>query len=421
MATLWRNRSFTVLFTAQVISLAGSGVTTVALALLVRQLAGSAAAATVLGEALTLRILAFLLFSQPAGILADRINRKALLIGSDLARFALMAAFPFITQVWQVYVAVFVVNALTAFFTPAYEASLPEVVGEEHYVKALAYSRVAIDVEAVGGPVLAGLLVAAIGLRWVFWFDALTYVASAILVSCIRIPSGQPQASALKLGDLLQEVTHGTRVLLREPAIRQALLMSLAEATAGACAIVITVVYVQDVLLKSTMAFTLVMAGVGLGSSLAAMLLSRRTARLERQTKDQAQLHGIRHRWSSRTIFIGGWLAALSLLPGILQPPLLIFGLLWILNGAGQALIAIPGSTLVAEHTSPTERGRAFAAHFALTHLCWLITYPATGYLASRVGPGRAFTLCGAACLGIMLCAALLGRGTQQAHTHDRH
>ena len=218
---LWQNRSFSTLFAAQAISLAGSGVTTIALALLVRELAGPSVAAAVLGQALMLRILAFLLFSQPAGVLADRVNRKFLLIASDVARFALMATFPFITSVWQVYLAVFSVNALTAFFTPTFEATLPEIAGEQHYVKALAYSRVAIDIETVAGPVLAGLLVTMMGLRRVFWFDALTYLVSAALVASVRIPRGQRAVGPLRLASFVQEVSHGTRVLLREPSIRR--------------------------------------------------------------------------------------------------------------------------------------------------------------------------------------------------------
>ena len=105
--SLLRNPEFLRLFAAQAVSLAGSGITTVALALLVHDIAGPLAAAAILGQALTLRILAFLLFSQPAGILADRINRKYLLVAADLARFVLMAAFPFIDSIWQIYLAVF--------------------------------------------------------------------------------------------------------------------------------------------------------------------------------------------------------------------------------------------------------------------------------------------------------------------------
>src|SRR6266508_2531083 len=186
--TLWRNRNFRLLFGAQIISLLGSGVTTVGLALFAYQLTGGASATAVIGNALTLRILAFLLFSQPAGVIADRVSRKKTLIAADLVRFALLALFPFITAVWQIYVLIFLINAVTAFFTPTFESSIPEIVGDEQYVQALSYSRVAADVEAVAAPVLAGLLVAFLGLRWVFWFDAFTYLVSASLVAVTVMP-----------------------------------------------------------------------------------------------------------------------------------------------------------------------------------------------------------------------------------------
>src|SRR5881392_4049143 len=101
--TLWRNQNFRLLFSAQIVSLLGSGVTSVGLALFAYQLTGGASATAVIGNALTLRILAFLLFSQPAGVLADRVNRKYILVSADVVRFLLLAAFPFITEVWQIY------------------------------------------------------------------------------------------------------------------------------------------------------------------------------------------------------------------------------------------------------------------------------------------------------------------------------
>src|SRR4051794_27674720 len=134
--SLWRNRNFCLLFAAQIISLTGSGVTTVGLALFAYQLTGGASATAVIGNALMLRILAFLLFSHPAGVIADRVNRKYILIIADVLRFGLLALFPFVTTIWQIYGLIFAINAVTAFFTPTFEASIPEIVGDEHYVKA---------------------------------------------------------------------------------------------------------------------------------------------------------------------------------------------------------------------------------------------------------------------------------------------
>ena len=239
--SLWRNRNFRLLFSAQIISLLGSGVTTVGLALFAYQLTGGTSATAVIGNALTLRILAFLLFSQPAGVIADRINKKKILIAADLIRFGLLALFPFITQVWQIYALIFAINAVTAFFTPTFESSVPEVVGGEQYVKALSLSRVATDVEAVAAPALAGLLVALLGLRWVFWFDAFTYLVSASFVAVTVMPYVKGKLPKISLRSFLAELTTGTRILLREPSLRQALALSIAEATAGAAAIVATV------------------------------------------------------------------------------------------------------------------------------------------------------------------------------------
>lgn len=417
--TLWRNRNLRLVFGAQIISLTGSGVTTVGLALFAYQLTKGAQATTVIGNALTLRILAFLLFSQPAGVIADRMNRKKILIAADLLRFVLLALFPLITRVWQIYVLIFSINAVTAFFTPTFEASIPEVVGDERYVQALSLSRVATDVEAVAAPALAGLLIALFGVRYVFWFDAFTYLVSALMVILARLPHVKKEKTPLSVQVFLSEITYGTRVLLREPSLRQAITLSFAEATAGAAAIVATVSYVRDVLCRGGTAFAFIMAGLGLGSSLTAIALGRATGRYEKGVRDKAVLHGRRHIWAARALIIGGILLGLILLPGALKPPLALFSILWVLNGSGQALIAIPSSTLLAEHTKEYERGRAYAAHFALTHAFWLVTYPAVGHAATLWGAPATFTVSGALCLLVTGLAFMLGQGQTLPHTHE--
>jgi len=394
-------------------------VPTVALAPFAYQLTGGVSATAVIGNALTLRILAFLLFSQPAGVIADRVSKKRILIVADVIRFALLALFPFITAVWQIYALIFAINVVTAFFTPTFESSIPEVVGDEQYVKAVSLSRVATDVEAVAAPALAGLLVALLGLRWVFWFDAFTYLVSASFVALAAMPYIKSSLPPISVGNFLTELTTGTRILLREPSLRQALTLSIAEATAGAAAIVATISYVRDVLDRGQTVFAFVMAGVGLGSSLTAIALGRATGRYEKGARDRSVLHGRRHRLASRALLAGGLVLGLLLLPDILKPPLIIFGFLWTLNGAGQALIAIPSSTLLAEHTSERERGRAYAAHFALTHFFWLLSYPAIGHASAKWGAPMTFTGAGVVCLLVTVVAMLLGYGKRDAHNHQ--
>ena len=415
---LWQNRDFLLLFSAQVISLLGSGVTTVGLALFAYELTGGKSATAIVGTALMLRILAFLLFSQPAGVLADRISRKHILIVMDLGRFALLACFPFVTQVWQIYLLIFLTNALTAGFTPTFEATIPQIVGPQHYPQALSLSRVAVDVEAVASPVFAGLLIAAFGVRWVFWADSLTYLMSAGLILLVAIPRTQSTQTSWWTG-LATDIFHGSRILLREPSLRQALMLSFAEATAGAAAIVATVVSVRDTLGKGEFAFVATMAAVGLGSSVAALFLGRIVKAVERPASGPAELHRTRHRWTSTMLLVGGLILGAVLLPGVLLPPLWLFAFLWLFNGVGQALVGLSSSVLLAEHTADHERGRAYAAHFALTHACWLFTYPAIGYAAMSWGAPLTFTLAGLLCLATTAIAFFAGWGTHAPHTHE--
>lgn len=110
-------------------SLVGSGVTSVALAAFAYQLSGRNAT-PIVGTALALRILSFVTVSPTAGVLADRVDRKRMLIAADVVCVGLLSVFSFITTVWRIYVLIFAVNGVTAFFTPTFEASIPDVVGE---------------------------------------------------------------------------------------------------------------------------------------------------------------------------------------------------------------------------------------------------------------------------------------------------
>lgn len=412
------NRNFVRLFTAQLTSLVGSGVTSVALAAFAYQLTGRDAT-VVVGSALTLRILAFVLFSPIAGILADRVDRKRLLVTADLLRVGLLGTFPFITTVWQIYVLIFAINAVTAFFTPTFEATIPDVVGPSLYTRAISWSRVTADAEAAGGPLLAGVLIAIAGVRWAFWFDGLTYLVSAILVYRSQVPRAVIPKARFPWDDLVPQITLGTRILLREPALRRALVLHIAEAAAGAAAIVATVVYVRDVLGLGNTAFAAAMAALGVGSSIAAVLAARRAERVAEQAAEQSldpeAAHIRYHAWARRTMLYGGALLTVALLPGILRPGFVVLLVLWALNGAGQALIAVPSVGLLAAHTDSAERGRAYAAHFALTHLFWLVTYPTVGYFARDAGVPRTFTLAGVAA-GLLTLLAFGMRGQHRPH-----
>ena len=102
-----------------------------------------------------------------------------------------------------------------------------------------------------------------------------------------------------------------------------------------------TVVYVKDILKLGEDEFVLAMVGLGLGSTVTALLLGLATGRYESGAKGPAELHGLCYRWTERALLTGGVVLSLILLPGIWRPSFLLFACLWILSGVGQALIDI--------------------------------------------------------------------------------
>ncbi|KAB8333797.1 MFS transporter, partial [Scytonema tolypothrichoides VB-61278] len=154
-----RNPVFARLYSAQTISLLGDALTWVGLALLAFELAGEKSA-VVLSSALTLRVTAFVLLSPLAGAIADRFDRKRIMVTTHLARMVIVGLLPFVTAVWQVYALIFALNVFNAFFTPTYKATIPQVTGENDYPQAIALSSATYQLLSVLGPGLAGAVAA---------------------------------------------------------------------------------------------------------------------------------------------------------------------------------------------------------------------------------------------------------------------
>ena len=132
-----RSRTYRHLLAAQVIALLGTGLATVALGLLAYDLAGANAGA-VLGTALAIKMVAYVGVAPVATAFADRVPRRAMLVGFDLVRAAVALCLPFVDAVWQVYALIFVLQSASAGFTPTFQATVPDVLPDEaDYTKAL--------------------------------------------------------------------------------------------------------------------------------------------------------------------------------------------------------------------------------------------------------------------------------------------
>ena len=98
--------------------------------------------------ALALKMVAYVGIAPLIGAFADRLPRRALLIGLDGARATIVLCLPFITEIWQIYLLIFLLNACSAGFTPTFQATIPDVLPDEaQYTRALSLSRLAYDLE----------------------------------------------------------------------------------------------------------------------------------------------------------------------------------------------------------------------------------------------------------------------------------
>ena len=121
MFSPFSNSVYARLFTAQIVALLGTGLTTVALALLAYDLAGGDAG-RVLGTALAIKMVAYVVLAPIAGGLADRLPRKQFLIALDLMRAGFVACLPFVNEIWQIYALILLMQACSAGFTPLFQA-----------------------------------------------------------------------------------------------------------------------------------------------------------------------------------------------------------------------------------------------------------------------------------------------------------
>ncbi|MFF7456442.1 MFS transporter [Kitasatospora sp. NPDC008115] len=383
MLSVLRNRTYRHLFTAQVVALAGTGLATVALGLLAYDLAGPDAG-SVLGTALAIKMVAYVGIAPVVAALAHRIPRRRLLVAADLARAGVALGLPFVGSVWQVYLLIFVLQAASATFTPAFQSVIPEVLPEERdYTRALSLSRLAYDTESLVSPALAAGLLALVGYRWLFWGTVTGFLASAVLVVSVVLPGG----GVLKEGGLAgvrpvaARSLAGIRLFLSVPRLRALLALDLAVAAGGATVIVNTVVYVRDGLGRSAGDVPLALGAYGAGSMAVALLLPRMLDRVA----DRAVM-------LPAAFAVAGLLAVLAVVTaagraadggGWRWPALLA---LWAGLGAAGSLILTPGGRLLRSAVPPADLPAVFAAQFSLSHGCWLLAYPLAGRLGATAG-----------------------------------
>lgn len=401
------DRTYRHLFLAQVIALVGTGLATVALGLLAHDLAGANAGA-VLGGALIIKMIAYIGVGPIVNAFVDRLPRRAFLVSMDLVRASVAVLLPFVTHIWQVYVLIFLLQSASAAFTPTFQAAIPDILPEEErYTRALSLSRLAYDMESLVSPMLAAALLTVISFHWLFGGTVIGFLASAALVVSVLVPQPKP---APREGGIYARTTKGARIYLKTPRLRGLLALNLSAAAAGAMVIVNTVVYVRTLLGRSADDVAIALGAFGAGSMLAALVLPRLLDKLSDRTVMASAAAGL---FVALLAMLG-----LTLAPGVDRWVALL--VIWPLLGVGYSAILTPSGRLLKRSASDADRSALFAAQFALSHGCWLITYAVAGPLGAVIGmPATLGLLAVLTLAGLILALVVWPRQDPKALPHS--
>ena len=215
---LWRHRDFLSLWGSQTISQFGSQVTFLALplvAILVLEESTFRVAALT-----TVEFLPFLLFALPAGVWVDRLRRRPILILGDVSRALALATIPIAhwlgaLTIWQLYAVAFVHGIGTVFYDVAYQSYLPALVGREQVVEGNSKLEVSRSAASIGGPGIAGGLVAILTAPVAILADAISFLVSGLLLGLIKKPEEAPPREERR--SLKAELGEGLRYVFTHP------------------------------------------------------------------------------------------------------------------------------------------------------------------------------------------------------------
>lgn len=370
--SIWRNRDFRLVFAGQALSELGSGVSSLAYPLLMLALTGSPAQAGLLSA---VRAVPYVLFGLLAGVLADRWDRRRIMVGCDAARALIMVSVP--VALWvghlsllQLYVTGFLGGTFYVFLSAAESGALPNVVGEQDLTAAISAQQGAGSVGSVIAPPLGGALFSTFrGLP--FLADGISFAVSAAAVAAVRAPFHHPDHQ-VRTTNLRSDAAQGLRWLWGHPAIRALALTAAAlqVAISGVSLVVIVSVQAQH---ASPTATGFVLAAVGLGGFLGALLTPK-----------------VKHLLGFGTMLLGVvWVQAALWVLFALSPNLIVTATVLTLFAATMPMFGIASHSYLLSTIPDDLRGRVITSFGLLTWTATPIGAATAGLLLASTTPAN--------------------------------
>lgn len=383
--------SFIRLWAAQVVSSLGDWIGLVAVLALAARI-GKSSPETAVGVVMSARMIPGFFLGSVGGVLIDRWDRKRVMVTCDIGRGLTMATLPFLHTIWELFLISLLLEVLSLLWTPAKEASVPNLVPHDQLTTANSLSLVA----AYGTFPLAGgisaLLFAAAG--WAsnhysglhflhlnresvaIYADVATFFISAALISSILIPRRHvAHRERINLGQTFTELREGWRFIGTNPVVRSVMIGLGTGLIGGGMVVPLGPTFASKVLHSGDTGFSLLLTAMGTGVAIGVLGLSVAQKRVRKERLFPWAVLG-----AGGALVLGASMSALG-------PALVFVGVMGIFAGG----VYVMGFTLIQENVSDEIRGRVFATLYTLVRLCLVIALTVGPLLAAalnHVSPG---------------------------------
>jgi MFS family permease len=379
-----RVRNYRLYFISQIISFSGTWMQSVALAWLVLQLTGSG---TALGTVLAAQFLPTLLLAPFGGVIADRFDKRKLIILTQSTAGLLALALGIVTltgvvELWMVYALAAGFGSVTALDNPSRQTFVMEMVGPDGVSNAVTLNSVVVNAARVIGPAVSGVIIAAFGVGECFVFNAVSYLAVIVAMFFIRSSELYPSARSTRRPGQLRE---GFRYVRDTPILRTTIVM---------LAVVGTLTYEFSTTLPMLADFTFDAGAGGLATMTALMGLGAVVGGLVVAAASSPT--------PARLVVVSAAFGATVLLTAAMPSIGLVFVTMPIVGAASVAMIAT-SNTLLQLHSEPQLRGRVMSLFSMSLIGSTPIGGPIVGWIGDHAGPRWALVVGG---LGAIAAAA---------------